>query len=285
MNKTINPGSIAIDSGAAASVKTTIQPDTSTNSAMPAGIEFGTYPGGKSGAGTYQTIINQQPPHQVFISAFLGHCGIMRNKRPAARNIGIDLCPGVIAKWNDAISETPGFEMYNDDTLDFVRTFGKFFGIETLFYFDPPYLMETRSSGRLYEYEMTDDQHRQLLVAIKKLPGMVQISGYPSDLYAHELADWRMIEFDSMTRGGLRRECLWMNYPDPASLHTTWYVGDNYRERERIKRKRLRWEKRIAAMQPAERQVILEALLAVDRSTSILPVLASTAADGVTVPK
>jgi hypothetical protein len=31
-----------------------------------------TYPGGKGGAGVYQMIINQIPPHRVYIEPFLG---------------------------------------------------------------------------------------------------------------------------------------------------------------------------------------------------------------------
>ena len=44
----------------------------------------GSYYGGKSGAGIYQQIINQIPPHEAFISGCLGYCGIMRHKRPAS---------------------------------------------------------------------------------------------------------------------------------------------------------------------------------------------------------
>jgi len=36
------------------------------------------YPGGKSGAGVYQTIINRMPPHRVYIEPFLGGAAIMR---------------------------------------------------------------------------------------------------------------------------------------------------------------------------------------------------------------
>lgn len=30
------------------------------------------YPGGKSGAGVYQAIINQLPPHSTYVELFLG---------------------------------------------------------------------------------------------------------------------------------------------------------------------------------------------------------------------
>jgi hypothetical protein len=49
------------------------------------------YPGGKNGSGVYQTLINLMPPHDVYIEPFLGGAAIMRLKRPARLNIGIDL--------------------------------------------------------------------------------------------------------------------------------------------------------------------------------------------------
>ena len=49
------------------------------------------YPGGKSGAGVFQTIINLMPPHDVYVEPFLGGAAVMRMKRPASLNIGIDL--------------------------------------------------------------------------------------------------------------------------------------------------------------------------------------------------
>jgi hypothetical protein len=54
------------------------------------------YPGGKNGAGVYQTLINRMPPHTTYIEPFLGSGAIMRLKRPAHVNIGIDRDPAVI---------------------------------------------------------------------------------------------------------------------------------------------------------------------------------------------
>jgi len=50
-----------------------------------------TYPGGKNGAGVFQRIINLVPPHDVYIEPFLGSGALMRLKRPARLNIGVDL--------------------------------------------------------------------------------------------------------------------------------------------------------------------------------------------------
>jgi hypothetical protein len=134
---------------------------------------------------------------------------------------------------------------------------------ETLVYLDPPYLRSTRTR-LFYDHEFaTAAQHEKLLSIITRLPCMVMISGYASSLYAAWMATWRSESYLAMTRGGLRREFLWMNFPAGLALHDVAHVGDGFRERERIKRKRNRWQKRFASMPPAERQVIREALEAV----------------------
>ena len=49
-----------------------------------------TYPGGKAGAGVYQTLINLMPPHRVYIEAFVGGGAVLKTKRPAQYSIAID---------------------------------------------------------------------------------------------------------------------------------------------------------------------------------------------------
>jgi hypothetical protein len=57
------------------------------------------YPGGKGQV--FRWLINEIPPHRRFISLFLGHCAIMRNKRPAAVNVGLDLDADVVEHWRN----------------------------------------------------------------------------------------------------------------------------------------------------------------------------------------
>lgn len=86
-------------------------------------------------------------------------------------------------------------------------------GPDTLHYVDPPYVMETRSYGKGgYRHEMTDDQHRDLAAFLKELQGAVIVSGYPCDLYDHELyAGWERLERSAMADGARERtEVLWM---------------------------------------------------------------------------
>ncbi len=60
-----------------------------------------TYYGGKDGSGVAQRLINQIPPHRVFISAFLGDCAVLRRIRPAEMSIGIDRDRANIDRWLD----------------------------------------------------------------------------------------------------------------------------------------------------------------------------------------
>src|SRR5262249_38325904 len=60
----------------------------------------------------------------------------------------------------------------------------------TLFSCDPPYLHETRTAPKIYQFEMTEAQHRELLDALRLVKGKVILSGYPSTLYDQALSGW-----------------------------------------------------------------------------------------------
>lgn len=219
-----------------------------------------TYPGGKNGSGVYQAIINLMPPHRIYVEPFLGNGAIMRLKRPAISSIGIDSDDDVLQeRWTG--DEIPGLSLFNTDALDYLATTA--FSDDTLIYLDPPYLMHTRSSQRpLYRHEFGGEaDHTALLATIKHLSCMVMISGYCSVLYSRELAGWRTATFSAQTRSGrMATEWVWMNFPEPLELHDYRYLGSNYRERERIKRKQARWRYRLQRMPITERYAMLSML-------------------------
>jgi DNA adenine methylase len=53
-----------------------------------------------------------------------------------------------------------------------------------VWYLDPPYPPDVRKETRLYNYELTSDDHAELVDRILKLKGMVAISSYPNRIYA-----------------------------------------------------------------------------------------------------
>lgn len=86
-------------------------------------VPGGSYPGGKSGAGIFQRLINLIPRHRILISAFAGHCGIVRNIRPAEHTVVIDPDPDVCQWWSDWRRSPEGraLEIHNCDSIEWLR--------------------------------------------------------------------------------------------------------------------------------------------------------------------
>lgn len=103
------------------------------------------------------------------------------------------------------------------DALDVIRQQD---GDGTLFYLDPPYLHETRSTAEVYQHEMVNRDHANLLLAITNLKGKFLLSGYRSRLYDDhaKLHGWHRTEFDlpnNAAAGKTKRrmtECVWSNF-------------------------------------------------------------------------
>jgi DNA adenine methylase len=161
---------------------------------------------------------------------------------------------------------SPEFRFIQGDGIEFLESYP--FAGQELVYCDPPYLMSTRSGRKLYEHEMDEISHARLLRVIRELPCMVMISGYSSVLYAKTLKDWNVASFTAVTRGGTERaEWVWYNFPRPVELHDYRYLGSDFRERERIKRKTRRWTERLKRMPTLERQALLSAIAGIADSS------------------
>ena len=80
------------------------------------------YPGGKGAAGVHQAIINNIPPHEVYIETHLGGGNIFERKKPAALSHGIDIDPAVIQAWQ--ARAVPGLVLHCRDAVDFLEGYG-----------------------------------------------------------------------------------------------------------------------------------------------------------------
>lgn len=226
------------------------------------------YPGGKGGAGVFQTIINLIPPHRIYIEAFAGGANIYERKSPAASSYLIERCPVQAGVLRSTIAESGGIPaesdaiVINDDAISRLKYWP--WGGEEFVYIDPPYVLSTRTKKSIYAYEMTDDQHRELLALLALLPSGVKfmLSGYRNPIYdtAAKIYGWHRVDFQAMTRGGVRTESVWMNYEAPAVIADYAYVGKDFRERERIKRKVNRWIRRLEQLPALERAALLSAM-------------------------
>lgn len=280
------------------------------------------YPGGKSGAGIFQRLINLIPRHRILIVPFAGHCGVVRNIKPAEHTIVIDQNPSVCQWWADWSRTKRGraLEIHNCDGIEWIRfslgcteysaakacdagsgdgrssdtgsrnrrlvmakvcdrmthnptspagdaqssgtraTHGT--AAEAFVFCDPPYVLSERASGRIYECELTDEDHQRFIGAVTTINAAryrVMICGYACDLYA-ALDPWQSIDHRVPTRGGLQDERIWMNYEKPVQLHDYQYIGDGRRSRERIRRRQKNWHEQLMQMSEQERLAMLEVL-------------------------
>lgn len=212
------------------------------------------YFGSKATSGLCQPIIAMMPPHHTYIETHLGGGAIMKRKPPALENIGIDIDPRPLSRFECGYPVC----LINDCAHEFL-TDHKFQGDE-LIYSDPPYLLSTRTSGRRYRYDYEERDHVELLERLKSLPCPVIVSGYASTLYDELLAGWNTTELQVMNQAGVRTEKLWFNY-EIDRFHWASYAGKNFTDRQRIKRKAERWGKKYRAMPEAERLAVLAAIM------------------------
>lgn len=88
--------------------------------------------------------------------------------------------------------------------------------VDTLFYLDPPYTLDTRTNKDSYgAYELSEFEHTRLLELTLNCAGMFVISGYDNDLYNDTLAGWtkssRQTAISSRNGSGKRTEVLWIS--------------------------------------------------------------------------
>lgn len=244
------------------------------------------YNGGKSGNGTYQNIINHIPPHGIYIAPFAGHDGVFQKIRRADISILNDKDKRVVDRWKTAsilkdcivcenfqqgslfeAPDKPVVILRNQDYKTIIAKFND--AADAFIYCDPPYKMDTRRSRKkIYLFDWTTDQeHEDFLKIVTGCNCNVMVSAYESDLYNDMLKGWHTHRFNSMTRTGLREEIIYYNYPKPKLLHDFQYLGKDYRERERIKRKVTRWEKKLNALPDVERAAILSNITAKHKAT------------------
>ena len=131
------------------------------------------------------------------------------NEQASSWLTAIDGLPAVHARLQRVV-------ILNKSALEVLRSQD---GPGTLSYLDPPYLPETRTAKKAFgPFEMTVEQHEELLDAIIGLQGMVMLSGYASSLYDSRLGSWTRHEFELPNNAGTGKqkrrmtEVLWCNF-------------------------------------------------------------------------
>lgn len=221
------------------------------------------YPGSKGANGAWQQIISQVPRCTRFVECMAGSAVLSTRIRGIEHIIVNDIDPAITERLTDLPHHAKKLDL---TTLDYRSVINKYAQDEvpTVFYLDPPYLMETRShKKRLYTYEWDSQEHENFLSYITGCQGArFMISHYPCQLYNEALKDWRQVPYKSMTRAGLRQEVLYCNFDLPPLLADPSNVGENFTDRQRLKRKVNRLITRLDREEPLERSAILSYVIA-----------------------
>lgn len=90
-------------------------------------------------------------------------------------------------RWVDRISGLPEViariqhvQIESRDALDILQEWDT---VDTTFYCDPPYVLETRSKRKYYAVEPGDEYHTQLVDVLLEVEGVVVLSGYTHPVY------------------------------------------------------------------------------------------------------
>lgn len=82
------------------------------------------------------------------------------------------------------------------ENLDFRKIFKIYDTPDTLFYCDPPYIPEIRKNTKAYKFEMTVQDHEELVEILLKIKGKALLSGYKNGIYEKlEKEGWERIDY------------------------------------------------------------------------------------------
>ena len=136
-------------------------------------------------------------------------CGWRRGLRPRGPSTADEWIrvPDHIAWWTQRLQ---GVYIEHDHAFEVIRRWDS---PDTLFYVDPPYLEQTRSTGLgNYAHEMSASEHCDLARLLRSVRGMVIVSGYPSDLYDDLYHGWRCITRNAVAdQQRATTEALWIS--------------------------------------------------------------------------
>lgn len=194
------------------------------------------YAGAKSVDGVIQRIINIIPPHNTLVECCGGSAALTWNIKKAEKNIIIEKDPvqaELLSKtFTNHVKVFSG--SFYSHLYDLIESLN-----DTVLYFDPPYLKENRTwQADIYKEEWDTYDHIDFLKYIKDSSTHVIINHPRSPLYDQALAGWNRIEYEYMTRKGLRPDCIWYNYLTPVELHDYRHIGKDNIDRQCIRRKR-----------------------------------------------
>ena len=224
------------------------------------------YPGNKNIPGLIQKIINQIPECDFFYEPYAGSAAVSNflsvRTRAKVQFFINDLDPGVTINYDyprgSIVSSRPAVQILQQlISMPAME--------ETFVFLNPPYLKYTRNNQlNLYNFDMTGDDHRQLLSLVRDLKCNCMIIHPDCELYNQELKSFREIQLTVRYHNKTSIEKLYMNYAVPERLFTYDMVGTDCWDRQRIKRKGDRLIKKITELPVLEKNYLINRISSIN---------------------
>ena len=125
-----------------------------------------------------------------------------------------------ISDWLGSVNKLPiiskRFERINIESMLALDIIDKYNSSDSFFYIDPPYVSDSRAGvGQYGQYEMDDNDHRELAYILNNIEGKSVVSGYKNHLYDELFKGWNRVDapvkFAPTSRKD-RQESIWLNY-------------------------------------------------------------------------
>jgi DNA adenine methylase len=162
---------------------------------------------------------------RFYVRAWQSRGGIARWRSGWRYEVTASRGKSFVSNWNetyhlwDIVERLKELQLECDDAVAVIKRFD---APTTVFYVDPPYLVETRSTSHFVEYahEMDTDGHVELAEVLRNLQGGVILSSYPNALYEELYADWNCMHVQTRTRSARQAtEVLWMSPQIESARH------------------------------------------------------------------
>jgi DNA adenine methylase len=154
-----------------------------------------------------------------FVAARQCFSGVFGAGWSKAVDAGSNGISSTVSRYLSAVKRLPevherlrGVQIENGDFLKIIKNYDR---SGTFFYLDPPYVTGTRRSKQVYQHEMTDEDHEELVEMLLGIKGKAMLSGYAHPIYGPlECAGWKRIDINAkctagastIKKGGLDKE-------------------------------------------------------------------------------
>ncbi len=218
----------------------------------------------------FPMLMNLFPPHKNFYELMCGSAYVSLNKKLCKDSTFInDIDPKVMIKHRENNYAPDSFNReeisFDDENIYWLNVpagqliASMMHSKKNLLFLDPPYPMDSRrAKAKLYKFEMSDKDHLNLLSLIRDISSYCVVCTYPNTLYGLILEDWNYRDYQVNTHGGMTTERIYFNFKPNIALFDYDRFGENFTDRQRIKRKTENLISKIDNSAPLEKCKMIE---------------------------